>query len=135
MTIDRTDTIRYRLGEHILNDLQVAAADMTLPHWGGVVEQYTSEARFGWVYPVELDEIITVIYCPEALSLVTDTLDDSDFIIFMDTLEWMIDKHIVLLDTPIDERVRLIEDELYEINPEVLAFMSHLQFDFLTGAT
>lgn len=136
---DRTDTIRYRLDRHILTDLHVAAATLDLDAWAEFVAQHPEDTRFGWAAPIDTDEAITVVYCPEAVSLVTDTLNDEDFIIFMDILEWMIDKHIVYIareDSIPHEatRARLIEDELYEINPEALAFMSQLQFAFLTGA-
>jgi hypothetical protein len=136
---DRTDIIRYRLDQHVLNDLRQGVATLGLDAWGDFADEHEGDTRFGWAAPIDADGQITVVYCPEALSLVTDTLNDEDFIIFMDTLEWMIDKHIVYLarEDPVPDeatRTRLIDDELYDINPEVLAFMSRLQFEFLGGA-
>lgn len=137
---DRTDTIRYRLDRHVLEDLHIACATLDLDPWAEFVAEHPEDARFGWAAPIDVDDQITVVYCPEAVSLLTDTLNDEDFVIFMDILEWIIDKHVVYLareDRIADEatRTRLIDDELYEINPEALAFMSRLQFTFLTGAS
>lgn len=136
---DRTDTIRYRLDRHILEDLHVACATLDLDAWAEFVAEHPDDTRFGWAAPMDVDDQITVAYCPEALSLVTDTLSDEDFVIFMDILEWMIDKHVVYLarEDPIPDettRTRLIEDELYDINPEALGFVSRLQFHFLGDA-
>lgn len=130
---DRTDIIRYRLDKHVLEDLQVAVATMDLDAWAEFAAEHDQDTRFGWTAPCEWDGIITVPYCPEAISVLTDTLSDNDFIVFMDTLEWMIDKHIALGETPYEERRRMIEDELYDLNPDVLAFFSNLELSFLGG--
>lgn len=137
---DRTDTIRYRLDRHLLDDLGIGSAILNLDDWAELVDAHPGDTRFGWAAPVDDGEIILVMFCPEAISLVTDTLNDDDFIVFMDILEWMIDKHVLYLareDSVPDEttRVQMIEDELYEINPAALAFMSNLQFEFLTNTT
>lgn len=132
---DRIDMIKYRLDQHILSDLRIAVSTPTLDEWAQIdpaTHAAADNLHLGWIPPFEHrdpDGKVTylVIYQPEVLSLLTDTLDDDDFIIFMDTLEWMIDKHIVHADLPVAERTRLIENELYDINPAVLAFLSAIE--------
>lgn len=136
--IDRTDIIQYRIDRHVLEDLKIAVATMTLDAWAEFSAEYEGDTRFGWAAPAEWDDQITIAYCPEAVSLVTDTLSDEDFVIFLDTLEWIFDKGVALLarnpEMSETERARIIEDELYEINPEVLRFLSGIQMNFLGAA-
>lgn len=138
-TIDREDIIRYRLDRHILEDLRIAVATLDLDAWAEFCAEHDGDTRFGWTPPLDLDDVPTFVYCPEALSLVTDTLDDNDFTIFLDVLEWTIDRHVSLMirepDLPMLDRITRIEDELYELNPSVVAFLSKLQFTFLGAAS
>lgn len=128
---DREDIIRYRLEQYVFNDLAVGVGIPTIDEWTAL----EGDLRFGWMPPRDTDEGIVVIFQPEIMSLVTDTLSDEDFDAYVTTVEWMIARHVSLLidGVEVTERTRIIESELYDLNPAALRFQSDVEMAFAGG--
>lgn len=129
---DRTDTIRYRLDRFALDELHIAVASPDLDEWP---HEHSSEARLGWLIVLDTEDGLPVLmHQPEMLSLHTDTLDDDDFVSFMDILEMMMALHVAYRDMPDDERRARIDSEIYDANSKASLFLSAVEFAAQGGA-
>lgn len=129
--IDRTDEIRERVDHMCLVQIRVPVAPMPLDEWL-VLDKDVSE-RWGFMWPRPFEDGLVVVYCPEMVAAQTCWLDDNQFQVYMDCIEFVISKHIALDDTidTFEERRQVIEDDLWDANPEAMQFLSHVQATIL----
>ncbi len=95
---------------------------------------------YGWLPPVfvwytaedGLDHrIITFIYCNEIMTHQMEKLSDDHFKQYLDVIHYYLNLHIVYCETPVAQRDKMIEAELWNVGPGSLVFLNHFQMAVL----
>lgn len=152
----RTDEIQNRFDQHFEVELGLAVISLDLPRWTvlrlGPQVNYgwaypiavNPAERDGDVhaYGIEpwADEYISscqgrlplpllLVYSPEVIDASTLQLDADELDRYLTSVEYLIDRYVALRIEVLDPkgRVERVEDDLYEVNPEALAFLTSVQ--------
>jgi hypothetical protein len=122
MPIDRRTYLTERLLAHF--------RDIHLP-----VEVGPVPGPFGYTMPgagPEQEEVFR--FDPDVVAAQTAHLDDEQFIAYLDVVEFVADTHVTLYELPFDERLRWVEDELYDCFPGSLRLWTDVQVRALDTA-
>lgn len=125
--MNRYETVAKKLVD-LADTIQCSASILPLAEY----EQYPINPtfRYGWMPPIWLDReerSIVIGFCPELIASMTEYLTDDAFELYMDTIAYLITKHVALLDDIDDalDRHCAAEDDL----PEHLSrLLSDVQF-------
>lgn len=121
--VSRAELIKTRLDDHFMKEVEAAVSTPDAELWRTLVDQLGPQAMFGWSWPIAHDDPpILVPYCPEIIDEQTADLNETDFVSYLEIIEWVVDTHITMWETESDPVVRtaLIEDELGEQFPSKL---------------
>lgn len=157
----RLDQIQNRLDHHFSEEMGVPALSMDLPRWACLTDLGPSYVNTGWAFPVSLlpndragdlhgealafwieeytsqaapdHSPMLFVYCPEVMRDSTMHLNDEELDQYLTAIEYMMDRYVAIRLTVLDpeERLRLIESDLYDINPARLDLVTAVQMGSL----
>jgi hypothetical protein len=128
---DRIDTIRARLINTFTNETPCSLSIVRPEHWnrdGGT-------GLFGWQWPIVADSEIVLPICFEVFAEATEHFPDGALDMYLDIIEFLILRHIVYLGrdniTDVEARIKRADDDLWDIRPDAMTFLSDLQMAVL----
>jgi len=127
--IDRTEIIKERIDTMLLDTIGFPVSTMPLDAWVDL-ELGTGE-QFGFLWPRPFEDTLLVAYCPDIIAVQTCWLDDPQFEAYMELVEFMLCRHLALGVMDLDERRQQVESELWDLRPEAMEFLSHIQMQIL----
>lgn len=126
---DRRDLIRNHLAAHLLEGRGCA---VVCPSKETVTQFPIDGHLFGWFPPMPLDEnsdLQVVSFCPELMAEITDWLTDDQLLVYIATIEALLDGYIDALQhgTSSDEARERVEAEIFDADPDALALFSEIE--------
>lgn len=96
-------------------------------------EGWPGPAR-GWEAPVEHEGLFVFSYCPAVIAAATAELHPDERDDYLRAIAACVMLHIINHEVPDDQRVAVVESQLYDSNPGALALLSRIQFAALDAA-
>ena len=135
-TAERTALVSTRLDQLLRVEIRIPVADFPADEWDQVDADLGE--RFGFLWPRRFEDGIIVAYSAEVIAQQTLGLDDAQLGHYLDLLELMLADYVADLgrhpERPHDERRRLVEDQLWDLRPASVHWLSEVQLQILDAA-
>lgn len=101
------------------------------PDWLDHQEKHPTTAPFGWTPPFKDQGEFFFIVCSDRIDAQTQHLTDEELLNYLMAIDFLASLHIVHHKKPLEERVNLVEDILYNTADASLSLLSRVQLEAL----
>lgn len=131
--MDRTSLIEARLTQH-LEGIGAQSLLLSEEEWANVEAPNPVRKQVGFIPPMQ-DEGWLALLCPARIARQTAHLRDEDLELYLDAVEWIMDKEVELhLLSPVERQIAA-ENALAELAPGSLRVMTEVHMRSLDAST
>lgn len=87
--------------------------------------------KYGWLEPEITDDGVTLHFCPELIAEQMREYTEETINQYMMLVEFIIARHIVHWELDDEERWNAVENDVWDMRPDALQFLTEVQMDIL----